>query len=300
MACEFELILNGADRAYLDQVADLALDEIARLDGALNRFDPTSEVSYLNAYASSRPVIVSPDLFEILRLAQTVSRETHGAFDVTAGPLIDLRRRAERRGDLPCADAMPALLELVGMEHVMADSSDNSVRFSREGVLIDLGAIGKGYAVRRAIEIAREYGVKSALVSAGGSTVCGLGAQPDGEPWRIGIRHPSRLDERVATVYLHYEAMSTSGGPRQRDEAVEERFEHVIDPVTGGAARTDLVSATAITQDPVLSDALSTAFYLRGKAFALDYCRAHEGVRAVLVEADDESGFLAREIRGDQ
>jgi len=291
MACEFELISAGPDPAYLDEVSELAFDEITRLDRTLNCFDPASEVSYLNAYASSGPVIASPDLFELLRLARTLSRETDGAFDVTAGPLIDLWREAERTGNEPEAVATEAALARVGMRHALLDETDNSVRYDREGVSINLGAIGKGWAVRRVIEILREYGIESALVSAGRSTVYGLGTQPGGEPWRIGIRHPSRLEDRVATVDLHDEAMSTSGGPRQRDEAVEERFEHIIDPVTGRPAQSDLVSATVITQDAALSDALSTAFYLRGRAFALDYCRSHEGVRAVLVEAEGEGEF---------
>jgi len=291
MACEFEMILSGPDPAYLEQVADLALDEITRLDGALNCFDPASEVSYLNAYAARAPVIVEPSLFELLAVARDVSRETDGAFDITAGPLIDLWRKAERTGREPPSEAIGAALTRVGMEHVTLDESSNSIQFDREGVSINLGAVGKGYAVRRAVEIIREYGIESALVSAGKSTVYGLGTQPDGEPWRIGIRHPDRLDERVAAVEPRDEAMSTSGGPRQRDAAVEERFEHIIDPVTGRPAQTDLISATVITPDPALSDALSTAFYLRGRAFALDYCRAHEGVRALLVEAVGEGEF---------
>jgi len=182
------------------------------------------------------------------------------------------------------------------MRHVILDERDNSVRFDREGISMNLGAIGKGCAVGRAIEVLREHGIGSALISAGRSTVYGLGAQPDGKPWRIGIRHPERFDERVAAVELVDASLSTSGGPRQRDRAVEERFEHIIDPATGMPAWADVISATVIASDPALSDALSTAFYLRGKHFALDYCRAHEGVRALLVEAEGEEEFSVSEF----
>ena len=296
MACEFELILSGQSQDHLRQVGELALDELSGLDGQLSCFDPRSELSYVNAYAAGESVMVEPGLFELLTLAAEVSRETQGAFDVTAGPLIELWREAERSGTGPSADAIDAARELVGMRHVILDERDNSVRFDREGISMNLGAIGKGCAVGRAIEVLREHGIGSALISAGRSTVYGLGAQPDGKPWRIGIRHPERFDERVAAVELVDASLSTSGGPRQRDRAVEERFEHIIDPATGMPAWADVISATVIASDPALSDALSTAFYLRGKHFALDYCRAHEGVRALLVEAEGEEEFSVSEF----
>jgi FAD:protein FMN transferase len=286
MACEFEAILCGEGRSYLEQVAALALDEVERLDAKFNCFDSTSEVSYVNAEAAGRSVIASPDLFGILQLAGEVWSDTSGAFDITAGPLIEIWREAERAGTIPGREAIQEALGRVGMSHVVLDESSNSVRFDREGVRINLGAIGKGYAVRRAASILNEYGIESALISAGKSTVCALGDRPGGCGWRIGIRHPRNVSERVTTVDLRNQALSTSGGVRQVDEAAEEIFEHIIDPLNGAPADSRLISASVITEDPALADALSTAFYLRGKEFAVDFCRSREGVEAVLVEAE--------------
>lgn len=287
MACEFEIVIvDGRDRDALVNIGNLALDEIERLNDELSCFAPTSEVSFLNAEAAQRPVVVGPDLFEILWTAKQVWRETDGAFDVTSGPVIDLWREAERTGTAPDEHAIEDALEHVGMSRVELDEGTHSVRFDAERLRINLGAIGKGYAVRKAASILREYDVQSALVSGGGSTVQGFGDGPDDDGWHVGIRHPSRLDERVAEIVLRDQAMSTSGGPAMRDRHVEENFEHIVDPLTGKAAESEYASVSVIADDAMLSDALATAFYLRGSVLACSYKAAHPGVRVVFVDVD--------------
>ncbi len=285
MACEFEVVLasNGDDRQALTEIADFALDEVERLEERFSCFRATSEVSYLNAEAAARPVIVSPDLFEILRAAKQVWSDTDGAFDVTAGPLVGLWRKAEQTGLEPDSEAIQAALRKVGMAHVLLDDATHAVQFDAEGVRINLGAIGKGYAVGRAAAILAEYGVENALVSGGGSSVQGVGPGTDGDGWKVGIRHPSKVNARVGKVTLLDMAMSTSGGPAQRDPNVREHFEHIIDPVTGAQAVSKAASVTVVATDAMLADALATAFYLRGKDLADRYCAGHAGVKAVFV-----------------
>lgn len=274
MACEFEIILEGEDRQGLIDIANLAFDEIERLDETLSCFRPTSEVSFANDEAARRAVIVGPELFEILSAAAEVWLDSDGAFDVTSGPLVDLWREAERTGSPPSKQAIGKALEKVGMAHVLLDEQTHEVRFDEPGVRINLGAIGKGYAVRKAASILVEYGVESALVSGGRSTIQAIGV------WNVGIRRPSNLDERVAEIELSNQAMSTSGGPAQRDRDVEERFEHIIDPVTGLPAQSEAASVSVIADDAMLSDALATAFYLRGRDLASKYPE----VEAIFVE----------------
>lgn len=291
MACEFQIILQGEDRRYLADAAQAVLDEIERLEGQLSVFRARSEVSYVNAEAARRPVVVEPGLFGLLSLAAEIWAETDGAFDVTAAPLIDLWREAERTGEEPSEKAIHAAAAKVGMEHVVLDESSNMVGFDTVGVRIDLGAVGKGYAVGRAADMLREFGIDAALVSAGGSSIYALGAPEGAEGWKLGIRRPCRLDSRVETVTLRDCAMSTSGGVRQRDPEVEERYEHIIDPVSSApAAPGSVASVTVITDDAARADALSTAFYLRGRRLAERYCDSHPGVCALFVEEEYEDG----------
>lgn len=283
MACNFDIIACGEDRAALTDIANLALDEVEQLDERFNCFNPRSEVSFLNAEAARRPVVVGPDLFEILSVAKQIWEETNGAFDVTAGPIVELWRTAEQTGRPPDRQAIEHALSKVGMDCVLLEERTNAVQFRTPGIRVNLGAIGKGYAAEKAASILREYGVESALVSAGGSTIRAFGNGPEGDGFKVGIRHPSKLDERVAELTLKDQAMSTSGGPAQRDRDIEERFEHIIDPRTGHPAESTAASVTVIAGDATISDALATAFYLHGKELADRYCRSHPGIEAVFV-----------------
>ncbi|MDH7602414.1 MAG: FAD:protein FMN transferase [Armatimonadota bacterium] len=298
MACEFRMLIWHPDEYYARQVAELALDEISRLEKKLNCFDPASEVSYLNTWGYARDVIVSPELFEVLQLAKQVHEETGGAFDVTVGATVNLWRSAERLRSEPDLTAVKQAAEKTGSGFIKLNPANNSVRFAREGLLINLGAIGKGYAVRKAAQILSQYGISSGLISSGNSTVYTLGRRPDGRPWRVGIRHPRYTNDRLTTVELEEQALSTSGGLRQRDLNVVELYEHIIDPSTGKPARTDLVSASVLAADPAVADALSTAFYLGGKALAEKYCRSHEGVEAILVEEHEMGEYTFCHLGG--
>ena len=305
MACEFEIvILDSRDRGTLVDIANVALEEIERLGVELSCFNPTSEVSFLNAFAAEREITVSPDLCEILTVAKEVWRETSGAFDITAGPLIELWRESERTGTPPGRRVIEDALARVGMLRILVND-ENGVRVEvcpefaersncQAGLQINLGAIGKGYAVAKAASILRDYDVKSALVSGGGSSVYGYGGGLDGDGWLLGIRHPSKFDQRVMELTLRDQAMATSGGPAQRDERVEEHFEHIIDPVTGAPAASEAASVTVITGDATRADALATAFYLRGRGLAHEYCSTHPNTRAIFVDIDgrafDEDG----------
>lgn len=300
MACDFEIVLFGDDRGYLVDAGNQALDEVQRLDEQLSRFNPSSEVSFVNAEAWARPVPVEPGLFRLLQLAQEVWRDTAGAFDVTVAPLADLWREAEHTGQNPSKKAIGEAAAKIGMNNVILDESRNAVGFAAGGISLDLGAVGKGFAAGRAAAVLRESGIESALVSAGRSTVCAVGAPPGEDAWAVGIRHPWRFDQRVTMIRLRDRAMSTSGGIEQRDEAVAEKFDHIIDPVTGRGARSTTVSATVVADDPAVCDALSTAFYARGEALARTYCTAHPSVTAIFVVIDQSTGEpIARRIPED-
>lgn len=284
MACRFDIIASGLDEQYTEDVVTAALEEIHRLDEMLSAFNPTSELSFLNAEAAVRPVIVSPDLFRLLVIARQVCEETGGAFDVTTGPLIKLWRQAEQTAKERCEEALESALEKVGMSRVHLDESINAVRFDTAGVEINLGGIGKGFAVQRAVEMLKEYGIESGMVSGGGSTVSAIGNSAEGRSWRIGIRHPSNLNERVDAVTLRDRALSHSGGVEQKDPNFEEKSEHIIDPATGRPVVPSVVSATVMADDAALADALSTAVYLRGRKLAEEYASAHPSVGIILVE----------------
>ena len=171
MATRFELVLHGTNESQLRAAGEEALDEISRLEAQLSLFCPTSEIADLNRRAARTPVRVSPPVFALLQHARKLSEETEGAFDITIAPLLGAWGFLGGTGHLPAPAVLEAARELVGMALVQFDPEASSIRFARSGVMLDLGAIGKGYAVECAAELLREAGINSALLHGGTSTV---------------------------------------------------------------------------------------------------------------------------------
>ena len=173
----------GPDPAVLEAATAEALDEVDRVDRLMSHYRPESPLSRLNRSAGSGPVVVDPELFDFLELCLRWSRESEGAFDVTVGPLMKAWGFFRDDGRLPGPEELARAREAVGYGHVALDRQAGTVRFDRPGVELDLGGIGKGYAVDRVVELLRRRGVASALVNLGGSSVYGLGAPPGGDAW---------------------------------------------------------------------------------------------------------------------
>ncbi len=263
MATRFELVLIGADAARLRAAGEEALAEVDRHEARLSLYRPTSEISRVNAQAARQPVRVSPAVFRLLDHARQLHRETGGAFDIAIAPLVRCWGFMSGSGRVPDAVQLEEARSQAGMEHVILDSDSVSVRFDREGVMLDLGAIGKGYAIDRAAEILRETGVASALLHGGTSTVYGIGAPPDQEGWKVAITGTPDESRTIATVLLKDSALSVSAVWARSFEAGGKKFGHVIDPRTGQPVNNAVLSAVALPS-ATETDALSTALLVMG------------------------------------
>jgi thiamine biosynthesis lipoprotein len=270
MATRFEITLHGDDPVNLRAAGEEALDEIERVEAQLSLYQPRSEVSRLNALAAKEPVTVTPSLFRLLRQAQQIYRETGGAFDITIAPLIRCWGFMGGTGSVPSPDALADARGMVGMNLVELDEGALAVRFARPGVMLDFGAIGKGYAVERAAELLREAGMTSALINGGTSTVYALGAPPEAECWKVALEFPlndasDSPREHLATVPLRDEAMSVSAVWGKSFQSGGKTLGHVIDPRTGEPAFKAMLAAVALPS-ATETDALSTALLISGEA----------------------------------
>ena len=173
MACRFEVTLPGEHAAAI-AAARSALEEADRLEDALSIFRATSELSQLNQLGATGPVRVSDELFDLLGLCHELSLATNGAFDATSTPLSACWGFLRRQPAVPTAEALDAACALVGPERLGLDATARTVQFDRPGVSVNLGAIGKGYAVQAVASSLWERGVRDALISAGGSSVVAL------------------------------------------------------------------------------------------------------------------------------
>ena len=192
MACEFEFFLNAGQYPQGSAAALAALDLVDRLEDQLSVYRPTSEISRLNALPGAGPVRVEARLFALLRHAVEIHAATHGAFDITAGPLSDVWGFTRRAGALPTQPAIAAALARVGTPHLELDSADATLAFRRPDVQINLGAIGKGYALDRALESFEAAGIQDFLLHGGHSSVLARGTRAADK--RLAAAGPSVSD----------------------------------------------------------------------------------------------------------
>jgi len=289
MATRFEIVLCGAEEVFLRAVGEEALDEIERLEAQLSFYRDESEISGINARAACEPVPVEPRLFRLLQRAAQLSAETDGAFDVTVAPLMRCWGFVRGTGALPPPEAIEEARRCVGMNLVQLDAANYTVRFAREGVTLDLGSIGKGYAIERAAQILRDYGVASALIHGGASSIVAIGCPPDQTSWNIAIRHPLDAEQRLAVVPLCDAALSVSAVHGKMFESEGRRYGHVLDPRCGYPVQSALLCAVR-SPSPTDGDALSTAFLVLGEEGARRYCEQHPDVGVLMALESEGSG----------
>ena len=307
MATRFEIVLHGADSVALRAAAEEALDEVERLEGKLSLYRPDSEVAHLNARAAHQSVRVSPELFRLLEHITQLHEETTGACDITVGPLMRVWGFVGGSGQLPDPEQLDQARQCVGMDLVELDRNSQSVRFGRPGVMLDMGAVGKGYSIEKAAEILREAGVTSALIHGGTSTTYAIGKPPDQDAWKIAIEHPAPGSDGVspaavsdecaragetpalpgaatlAVVPLVDNALSVSAPSGKSFSVGDQTYGHIIDPRTGAPAGKAILAAVSVSS-AMESDALSTALLTLGIAGHETISRLRPDIRTLVVE----------------
>ncbi len=287
MACRFEVTLSGEDSAFLEAARD-ALAEVERVEARLSVFRETSDLVDLNRRAGREAVPVDAEMMSLLRACQGLSAETEGAFDPTSTPLSRCWGFLMRDGRLPSQLEIAAARARVGISGVALDAGQGTVRFEREGLELNLGGIGKGYALDRGAERLRGFGVSHALLSAGGSSVRALGGR--GAGFRVDVRSPAR-EAPLARLRLRSASLGTSGAGVQFVEVDGRRYGHVIDPRTGWPAN-GVLSASVVAGDASTADALSTAFLVGGEPLARRYCETHPNVAALITPDHPDAATL--------
>jgi FAD:protein FMN transferase len=283
MACQFEVFLRPKDRSFVAAVHE-ALDEVDRLEAQMTVYREDSELSRLNRSAFLSPVGVEERLYLLLRFASTIGKETGGAFDITAGPLIRCWGFFERKGRRPGDEELRAAREVTGWDKVTFDDAACSVSFCRQGVELNLGSIGKGYALDRAAERLRKAGLRDFLIHAGHSSVLAFGDSNRGPGWEISVRDARVPQGELGSFCLVDQGMSTSGVGEQFFTANGRRFGHILDPRTGWPSGVNLL-CSVVAPTAARAEALSTAFFVMDAEEVQSYCEAHPRVGTIVLPA---------------
>lgn len=293
MACHFDVILNPDGPATQLTAASEALSLVHDLEQQLSYYRADSEVSLLNRRGSLGPVPVEVGLFALLAEAQRLAEATNNAFDITSGPLIQLWRECRQAERIPTSEEIDVTRQTVGMERVVLDQPSASVWFTMPGVEINLGAIGKGYAVDRLADVMLAAGVNDWLIHGGKSSLLVRGQHAGHAGWPVGIRNPLFGEELLGTLVLKDAALSTSGTSVQWFRHGGKRYGHILDPRTGWPVD-HLLGVSVVAPTAAMSDALSTAFFVLGVEKSLTCCDTL-GVGALFVLPAD-SGRRTRVV----
>ncbi len=293
MACEFEVFLNAGNHEEATDHAIEALDLVDNLEAQLSVYRHRSEISLLNSVAAQRPVKVEPQLFELLEEAVTLCTETGGAFDITSGPLVKVWGFLRRDGRMPSAEEIEEALRHVGSQHLRLDPSQQTVSFDQTGVEINLGGIGKGYALDRCASQLASASVNDFMIHGGNSSILARGER-SGIPqagWIVGIRHPLRPERRLAEIVLRNKSIGTSGTGTQYFYHQGKRYGHIIDP-RNGQPSDRVLSITVVASRATTADALSTAFHVIGVEKVAEFCEMHDGIGVLMTVPGKHAGTV--------
>ncbi len=287
MGTEFTLYLYALDERTCDREADRVFETIDELEALLSNYRPQSELSRLNREAGSHAVTTDPQMFRFLDISLAWSARSDGAFDITVGRLMKAWGFFRSTGRVPTAAELQQVRVQTGWRRVVLDGKARTVRFSSPEVELDPGGIGKGFAVDAAVRALRADGVRAALLSAGSSTIYGLGAPPGKVGWLVNVPDPQHPGNFTASAVLRNTSLSTANCTEKHFTSRGHQYCHIMDPRTLRPVE-GRVQATVISPSATDSDALSNAM------FVLDVA----GRRRLMQALPQEDGALVILPRG--
>ncbi|NQT01093.1 MAG: FAD:protein FMN transferase [Planctomycetes bacterium] len=276
MATTYEIIMVEDDENYARQAAAAAFDEVDRLEGELSRFIENSDIARINNLPANEPLLLGLDAFECLELGCRIYAETNGAFDITIGSLLSCWCDEDGDPRRPSQDELNLAREHTGAHLLQLDKIEHTIQLSVSPVQVDLGGIGKGYAVDRVAELLRQWSIEIALVSGGYSSVLALEGPVGIKGWPLTLSNPDNHKQILARPCMQGRALSGSG---------LQKGGHIIDPRTVQPVKGRL-AAWASASNAATADALSTAFMIMSPDEIRQYCQSHPDVLALIMLED--------------
>ena len=262
-------------------MSETLFQKASRLDGLLTTYSADSPISHLNAQAGQGPVAVPPEVTAILSLSVHYWQLTHSTFDITVGPLMALWRQTEH---LPSSGVLQKTLALIGSDKIEL-SPTGTVTLSQADMALDLGGIGKGFALDRMVVVLKDQHITQALLDFGQSSQWAVGSPSDAAGWRLLIRQPD--GQVTGLITLRDQALSVSGSLGQSVTVGGQRYGHVIDPRTGQPVQRDLL-ACVIAPSAAQAEALSKAFLILGESEGIALLERLPGVEGMLLETNGQ------------
>ncbi|MCS7136698.1 MAG: FAD:protein FMN transferase [Aigarchaeota archaeon] len=292
MGTSVTIMIVSDDVEHSKEAIEGAFSEVERVEAIMNVFDERSDVSKLNKQGYLDDA--HEDLIYVIKEAEKISRLTGGIFDITIAPLIEYIDKNFSTNSESFEKGLKEVLELVDYSSVKIEG--RSIRFLKKNMKIVLNAIAKGYAVDLAIEVLKKYGIKHALINAGGD-IRTVGGKINNEPWNIGIRDPFHKEQQITVLKLYDNAVATSGSYERR--IAQGILSHIVNPRRPLASE-QVVSSTVICDRALIADALATSLCLMDPVHGISVIEGLENTEAMLVLANKKimktDNFAAYEL----
>ena len=291
MGTRFSMVLPGMDSLVGEALAEFTESHLRSQERLMSRFDPLSPISELNQRASEEPTPVPPALWKILVQCRSHWQRTRGAFDITQWPLNQLWREHLEHGGPPSDELIDETRARTGMQRLQFDESARALKFETEGMVLDLGGFGKGFALERLAEHFREQGVERAFFSFGESSVTVLGSHPHGPAWPVGIANMFHPETSVHRFDLRDTSLSTSGTAPFNE--TRGNFGHIINPRDGrpiAGYRTMSVAAPSAVD----AEVLSTAILVTPETERAEILSDYPGASAIEIVYEPHHNFAPR------
>lgn len=280
MATIYEIFIVHEDPNYAQQAAHEAFCELDRLEQDLSRFIENSDIARINKLPANQPLQLGPATFECLQQAALMHKETNGAFDITIGPLFKCWLNRDKTPRQPSEEELEQACQHSGFHLLQLDENSRTVTVQRSPMHVDLGGIGKGYAVDKLVELLRDWEIETALIHGGTSSVFALGEPAGLKGWPVTLSSPGKSKHTLAQLHLRDQALSGSG---------LQKGQHIINPRTAKPVEGNL-AAWACAPNAAATDALSTAFMIMSSDEVEDYCAQNQNVLVMIVTGENNEG----------
>jgi len=292
-----DVIALAPDLHTAKDAVEKAFEEFEKVEKLASYYRTDSQINRINQNACKQPVKMSDDIFEVIQKAIKFSELTNGAFDITVAPLVELFKRAEDTNSLPQKNEIEDARSKVGFQKLILDTENKTIRFSVEGMRIDLGGIAKGYAIDTAVEAMKQAGAAGGMVDIGGD-IRVFGNPPNGRDcWLISLQNPDTpktdisKDNYLLVLKLNNTAVATSGDYRRFYFIKGQKFSHIFDTHTGYSAN-KLSSVSIITENAAKADALATAVSVMGKDKGLNLIEKLPQAEAILLSSANKGKII--------
>lgn len=269
-------------------IIDKAFARLSELEDILSINKTGTELDKVNEMAGKSPVKVSKDTLNVVKKGLEYSSLSNGALDITVGPLVKLWGIGTEHAKVPSQDEINTAKNLINYKDVVINEDDSTIYLEKPNMIIDLGAIAKGYAADEIVKILKDNDVNSAIINLGGN-IFALGEKIDGNPWKVGIQTPNQdRNSTIGYVSVKNKSIVTSGVYERYFEENGKKYHHILSPETGYPYENEILGVSIISDDSIDGDSLSTTLFALGVEKGLELVESTKGIDAIFITKDNK------------